>query len=304
MKITKRLVLLVLESLLYILLSFILITALGSFNNFLGSTDSVLKRMLPFYLSVISLVYLLIVLHLIIFPKDSRKLQLTYRINGIILAGLSFFAVLLTIVNLIDKTYASIVSGVLSPLFPLDYLLLDLLILGGSIYLILAGFRYKEDPNQIYYPYQGGMTKKVFSSFFLGFFFIISAYLTGAFLIEIFIANYGSSTWFAALMMWILLGIPGGLFFYHEWFYMDKAFFDRPKKKKVSLICLLISVFFSLAFIIALLIKPNFIVEDATALFPIDYMKSWNLAPYLLSLMAILPPFCFFLTTIKKKEQK
>ncbi|MCI2069425.1 MAG: hypothetical protein LKJ88_07680 [Bacilli bacterium] len=304
MKITKHLVLLILESLLYILFSVITVTALGSFNNFLGSTDSVLKRMLPFYLSVISLFYLLIVLHLIIFPKDSQKLKLTYKINGIILAGLSFFAVLMTIINLIDKTYASLVSGVLSSLFPLDYLLLDLAILGASIYLTLTGFRYKEDPQQVYYPFQGGKVKKVFSSFFLGLFFLLSSYLTGAFLSEIFIANYGSSTWFNMFILWLLLGVPGFFFFYHEWFFMPKAFLNKEAKKKVSLILLIIGCVLSLSFIIALLVKPNFIVEDATALFPIDYMKSWNLAPYLLSLMAILPPFCFFLTTLKKEEKK
>jgi hypothetical protein len=303
MKINKRYVLLGLETALFILTSLVMTNFVASVTNFVGSTDNVLKRMLPYYVSVVSLIYLLFVTHLAIFPKSEKKLKLTYKVNGLVLSVIALAGAILILTRVIDGEYSSFVSGVITPLFPLDAFLWDLVIVGIGIYLAIKGFRFKPDPNQPYFPYEHGLARKIFGSFFRGLYTLVALYFTGAFLVYIFIANYGSSTWFAMLSLWLLLSVPGGLLFYHDWFYKKSQPRDKSEQKKISLVALAIAGGMVLVFVICLLVKRNFIVEDATALFLIDYMKSWNLVPYLASLMALLPPLVAFLSTIGKKSQ-
>jgi len=304
MKIKTRYLSLVLEVVLYILASFSVFSFIASFGNQLGSTISSLARMAPFYLSVIILVYCLFVVHLLLFPKDEAKFRLSLKVNGILLAVLAFFTGVLILIKVISKEYQNFLIPGPSPLFPLDYFLLDLLLSALGIYLAFKGFRYQSKPERQYFPYEHGLTRKVFASIFRGLYVFVSLYLTGAFLLEIGIANYGSSTWWCMMGLWLLLGIPAAYLFYHDFFWMGAKEISLEKKKMIALFVLGGALFLDAYFLLALLIKRNFIVEDATALFIVDFMKSWNAVPYVVSLMAVLPPFVAYLFFLKEGKQK
>jgi hypothetical protein len=304
MKINRRYCLLSLEGLWFILCSFLMFTLIASVGNLIGATNSPLARMLPYYLSVFLAVYLLFVGHLVLFPKNENRLKLTLKINGIILTVLGFLTAVLFVVYVVKGTYSSFVMGGVSPLFPLDLFLLDLLVMAAGIYFVIKAFRFKAASIPLYFPYEHGLVRLIFASFFRGLYVLFALYLTGAFLMDIGIANYGSPTAWCMVGLWLLLGVPAALLFYHDFFYKNGTSKTPETTLRIALAFLIGVLVLEFYFLLCLLIKPNFIVEDATALFLLDYMKSWNAAPYIVSLMAILPPLVAALSSLPSHKDK
>lgn len=299
----KRLVLLLIEAIVYIITSLAFFGLIPSIANEMGSTVSVNSLMAPFWLSVALLVYFLFVFHLILFPESEKKLVLTLKVNGIVMAALSFLAAILIIVYVASGKYTSLVAGVVTPLFPLDYLIADLVLCGLGIYATIYSFKKKIPAETLYFPYRYGKVRKVVSSFFRGFWVVLSLYMSACFILFVGIANYGSSTWWHSLFMWFLLGAPLGELLYREFFYRSEEHTPAGDLKRFA-ITLIVASSLTILFLIALLVNPNFIVEDATALFPLDFMKSWNVAPYLVSLTALLPPVVAVLSSLPKRKKK
>jgi hypothetical protein len=257
--------------------------------------------MFPFYLSVVTALYLLFVTHLVLFPKSEAKLKLTLKVNGIILAVLGLIGALLIGIYVGAKIYSSFILGNLSALFPLDYFLFDLLVIGIGGFLAYRGFKFPANPERIYFPYAHGLVRKIFGSFFRSLFALIALYFFGVALLAFGIANYGSATWWCMLGLWLLLLTPTAYLFYHDFFWKNGREKTAAQERKTPLYILIGSSLLTLYFLIGLLTNKTFIVEDATAFFPVDFMKSINLVPYLVSLMAVLPPLIAFLFTFKKK---
>lgn len=295
---------LAIEAIVYLLASLSLFTLVASMGNAIGSTVSVFPRMAPYYLSVIVLIYLLFILHSLLFPKNERLFRLSLKANGIVLAALSFIAALSILIKVISKEYQSFLIVGPSPLFPLDYFLLDLALTAVGVLFALKGFRYQSNSGRLDFPYEHGLIRRIFATVFRGLFILLSLYLSGSFIMVIGIANYGSSTWWCMLSLWLLLGVPAGYLFYHDFFFKNGKKKSLEQKKMIALFTLGGALFLDAFFLFALLLNRNFIVEDATALFVLDFMKSVNAAPYLVSLMAILPPFIAYLTLLIEGKGK
>ena len=304
MKIKPRYLDLTLEAILFVLASFSMFSFVASLFNFVGSTVSPLPRMMPYYLSVLTLFYLLFVVHLLLFPKTEAKFRLTLQVNGLLLALLGLTSALLILIKVVGAEYSSFIMGGPSPLFPLDYFLLDLAILALGIVFAFRGFRYRTNPARLYFPSESGWVRRIFASLFWGLFVLIALYLSGAFLLEIAIANYGSATGWCMLPLWLLMGMPAAYLFYHDFFYKNGEEKTLSQKKLIALLVLGIALLLEICFLLALLLERNFIVEDATALFLLDFMKSWDAAPYLVSLMAVLPPFIAYLSFVFESNKK
>jgi len=296
MKLTQRTLFLILEALLFVICSAVFFTFISSVGNLIGASDSPLKRMLPYYLSVVGAIYLLFVSHIALFPTNEKKLQKTLKINGIILAAWGLLSAVLIVIYVVNHTYSSFIMGMVSSLFPLDYFLLDLLVMAVGAFFAYQGFRFPKGAERTYFPYEHSLTRKIFASIFRPLYVLVALYFTGAFFFCVGIANYGSSTWWCMLSLWLLMGVPGATLFYHEFFYKNGKDHPREQSLKIALCALLGSAFFVFYFLIAILVKRNFIVEDATALFTIDFMKSWNLVPFAATFEAILPPAIAYLS--------
>lgn len=304
MKLNKRYLALAFEALLFLLASLATFTCVASLANVVGSTDMPIKRMGPYYLSVLALIYSVFLIHLVLFPKSEAKLKLTLKVSSIVMAALAFLSALLIVINLASHEYSSFVSGVVTPLFPLDSFLWDLGLIALGVYLAIKGFRFSSKTTRVYYPYSHGMVRKIFGSFFRGFYLLIALYLTGAALTFIFIANYGSATWWAMLGLWLLMLVPCATLIYHDFFYKKPEGHSNEENRKIALIVLGGGLLLTFYFLLALLLRRNFIVEDATSLFLFDYMKSWNAAPYIVSLMANVPPLVAWLFALGKPKEK
>jgi hypothetical protein len=298
----KRRILLILEALLFAFVSWVFFTFISSVFNAVGSALDVKPTMLPYWLSVIILIYFLFVYHLILFPKTEKKLLLTYKINGIVLASLSLVAAVLIVIWAAKGTYAGIVAGVVTPLFPLDFLLSDIIICGLGIYFAFFLARKKPTEETRYYPYAYGKVRLVFSSILRGLYALFALYFTASFIISIFIAKYSEPSGWELLFIWFLMGVPGALLAYHDWFYMDEIH-TREGDLKRSLIALIVSASLVILMLIGILTVPNFIVENATGIFMLDYMKSWNAAPYLMGLSALVPPTAALIFTLFSKKE-
>jgi hypothetical protein len=304
MKIKTRYLALALEAIVYLLASLSMFALVASVGNVIGSTISALPRMAPYYLSVSVLIYLLFILHSLLFPKNERLFRLSLKVNGIILAVLSLLAAVLILIKVISKEYQSFLIAGPSPLFPLDYFLLDLALSALGVVFALKGFRYLAKPDRLYFPYEHGLTRRIFATIFRGLYVLLSLYLFGSFVMMIGIANYGSSTWWCMLSLWLLLGVPAGYLFYHDFFFKNGKEKSLEKQKTIALFILGGALFLDAFFLLALLLNRNFIVEDATALFVLDFMKSVNATPYLVSFLAILPPFIAYLALLIEGKKK
>jgi hypothetical protein len=295
---------LIFEALLFYLCSYSFVSFLASVGNLIGSTLSPLSRLFPYYLSVILDIYFLFVWHLVNFPKNEKKLQLTLKVNGIILAALFLLAAILILVKVLTKEYASFLIGGPIQYFPLVYFILDLLFGCVGVLFALYGFFMPADPATIYFPAEQGKARQAVSSIFRSLFVLVALYLGGILYEEITIANYGSSTWWCMLSLVLLMSLPIAYLFYYVFFYKNGQEKPLEKRKLISLCSLGAALIFEVYFLVCLLLRRNFIVEDATNLFIVDFMKGWNLAPYLVSLMAILPPaIAYFSFAIEGKKK-
>lgn len=297
----KRITFLAVEAIVFVLASWVFFTFVSSVFNAVGSAIDVKPLMLPYWLSVVVLIYFLVAYHLYLFPESEAKLLKTLRVNGIVLGALSFIAALLLIVYVAIGRYNSLVAGNVTPLFPLDFIIFDLAIAGLSVWAAIAGFKNKTPAETVYFPYKYGKVRKVVSSVFRGLWLPFALYFTACFVLNIFIGNYGSSSWWAMLFLWILCGVPAGLAAFREWFYRGKAH-SLLEERKTALVCLIVALSSALLMFIGLAVVPNFIVENATGLFLLDYMKSWNAAPYLSTLTAVVPPLVAFISSFKGKK--
>src|SRR5574344_2121728 len=90
----------------------------------------------------------------------------------------------------------------------------------------------------------------------------------------------------------------------HDFFYKKPEGHSNEENRKIALIVLGGGLLLTCYFLLALLLRRNFIVEDATSLFLFDYMKSWNAAPYIVSLMANVPPLVAWLFALGKPKEK
>lgn len=278
----KRMVQLMVQDLLYILISLLFIPFLFAFLNDYGTSFALVGKMLPFYLSIALAIELLIAYHLSLYPGNAKKLRLTYLVNGAILVIGGLFAGILFFVGRLKGAYY--VAA-----FPYDTVIIDAVVIAAGGWALYKGIKFT-DEGLVYYPYEKGLARKILSSIFRPFFVIISLYTTSAFFYLIGIANYGSETWWGMLPVWLLLGAPAALMFYYEWFFKPMAPEKKDKLFRLKVVFGTLSIVLALTlwFLIALMVKPNFIIEDATNIFMVDFMGSYYLSPYIITVPTLI----------------
>jgi hypothetical protein len=232
--------------------------------------------------------YVLIVLHLILHPLSFEKLQQTYKINGIALgligAGGSLWVAILVLANV----YHGLFQGFITPLFPFDILLIYLAVFFLGAYLAHRGYKIKKTPDLIFAKAEPGLAKKIIRSLARPFYLFLALYDFGAFLAGFGFANYGSATFGYMIPFYILMFLEGGLFLLDELVIRSSGYEILQKEIKkiiawsvfgfLSVLALLSFLFF--------LIEPNYLIENAIAYFPLDFMGGYNLAPFI----TIIPP--------------
>jgi hypothetical protein len=293
---SKRLILKITESLLYV------VAALAFFYCFyVFAADlqdfSHLFKMLPFYIAFLLPIHLLIALHLLLYPTNFKRLKLTYIANGAVIGFFAFVSLLMSVIYLGTGTYSAGTNGYVTPLFPWDVVLLDFFYLAIAAFLITKGCKLAETNSDLFFfPYSHSKTRKILGSIFRPLYVLISLYFSGAFLFSLGIANYGGGEGWAMASAELLMVFLGAQSAFYEWGYKDRK--SLQKSKKMSLIALNVSLVLVLYFVISLIVAPDFLIEEATNLFPVDFMGSYKIAPYLLVVPSLVAPLTAFLFTL------
>jgi hypothetical protein len=266
-----------------------------------------LGKTLPLLLFLSGVVLLLFALHLMAHPLNARKMALTALGNGLALVLLSFTTILLITIFLLNGTYSSFLSGYLFPAYPLDAYLGSFLLLASGSLLYFWGTRLKKHPLRDYPFSVHEWTKhgKLWTSLSRPFFVLVALYFMGALLVSPMsfanaIPHLGGMIGFYLLML-----LPSGMLAIYEWDYLDKQ--PLPKRQRLyknSVIMTLSSLILALWFWIAQATDPQFLIEGATALLPIDFMANLKLAPYLLLLLCLSSSLIAFLHFLNRNVPK
>lgn len=244
-------------------------------------------KMFPVYISLLLPVYLLFITHLALYPQSEKKLVLTYRVNGIVFSGLSLFGAIMLIVYATNGTYNGFLQGGITSLFPLDMIILNFVFALAGGYLVYLSF--KKKPEGPYFPSRHGTARKIFSSIFRPLLVLFAIYHLGSFIFGLYDANYGGTYEGYMIPLYILMLVPSLMLGFYEWGYKDGGTFQNEEKRTALSWSLFGStLLLSVLMVVFLVIEPDYILEEAIAFYPLDFMGSYNIAPIILSLPALI----------------
>src|SRR5574344_920187 len=272
-----------------------------------GRKFQYLGKTLPFLLFLSGAILLLFALHLLAHPLNAKKMALTAEGNGLALVLLSFTTILLITIFILNGAYSSFVSGFLTSAYPLDAYIGSFLLLAAGTLLYAFGVHLKKHPLKDY-PYSvHEWTKhgKLLTSISRPLFVLVALYFMGALLLSPFsfanaIPHLGGMIGFYLLML-----LPTVMLVIYEWDYLDKE--PLPKRQRLyknSVIMTLSSLILALWFWIAQAVDPQFLIEGATALLPIDFMGDVKVGPYLLLLLCLSSSLIAFLHYLNRNVPK
>jgi hypothetical protein len=257
----------------------------------------------PYFLYLANVIYLLFILHFLAHPLSEKKRKLTYFVNGVVLTLASFIVVMMMTFFLENGTYPQIVIGGITSLYPLDGYLGSFLTLIAGFVIYYLGQRLEKHPREIVYAsLRGGMIHKVVASLFRPLYVLIALFFMGAILMipatfDTSFAHFGGMLGF-----YLFLALPSVMLGFYEWDYAaiaDPAAKQRRLCRLAVAFCLA-GLVLSAWYGIASAVDPEFLIQDATALLPVDYMKSLLVGPLLLILTSLAAPLIAFFHFLKR----
>lgn len=257
-------------------------------------------RIFPIELACFTPIYLLFVLHLIIYPENEKRYRLTTLVNGIISVCLGLFIIIITSVYW-GKGIYFFGDKNFSALFPVELYLIALLsiLFGGSLLSL-----WKRKDVRDYYPYEGKMIHKVFGSIFRPFYVLVSLYFFGGF-INCLISDSFYPSSLPYFPVYILIVWNALILFFYEFFVRNHGEFSFQMNKKVKIIVAschlgLVSIL-TIAIYSLLAYNPYFVIENFQVLLPLDFMGSLTLFLYLISIPSFGYALYFFIRALKEK---
>jgi hypothetical protein len=251
----------------------------------LGDT-STLYKMFPAVITYLLPVYLLFVLHLIMFPKNPKKLHSTIKVNGLVMGSLSFVSLVLVVVYLIKGVYFSLVEGSVTALYPLDLILIDLLVMALGIWLLLSE-RKMHDEDFLYFAPRGKLAYSIINSIVKSFVSLVSLYFMGAFILSFGNMNYGSSTAPLMIPFYVLFFLMSLPLLADNYLFRNDDVLGVMKKKWASILSGII-VIDLLALIICWVKVPSLLAYEAQPIFFPDFMLEKFFAPYFIFIPALI----------------
>lgn len=222
-------------------------------------------------------------------PKNVNAYKVRLPLWAGLVGGLSLASLILVIVNLATKTYPSFVMGTLTPLYPLDLILFDLLFLAYSAF-VLTRFKKIKPESFVYYPRKTPIWLSILKGIGCFGYYFASIYFLGAFLVGFSFADY-SSVYFADLIpFYVLMVIPSALYFFLV-FEKDREASNTIRPLLNSAAWLLLTVIFGVTAFIVILNIPSLIFYTCAPYFPPDFMLSKNIAPFIIILFPVIYVF-------------
>lgn len=213
------------------------------------------------------------------FLKHPAWIKKTYIGYGTAFIGLAVLSLIFQIVNYSTGKYYSFIMGGTDFLYPFDVMLVNILfVLVGSL-LIYFSFKEKEESYIQFYEnlpkiYDG------FRDFILLFFAGISMYFLGA-LLTSFDALHFDNRSEALFIPSLLLMIAAPVFVL---FYFYTYSMNHKLKRIHGIVWGGVILGLNIALIVCNVISPDIYVLTGQPFFPLDFLGSLNIAPFLLSL--------------------
>lgn len=288
----------VMEIILFVIASICMYFATYMVGTFLGDT-SVIYKMFPAAITYLLPVYLLFVLHLIMFPKNSKKLHSTIKVNGLVMASLSFVSLVLVVVYLAKGVYFSLVEGSVTALYPLDLIIIDLLVMALGIWLLLSE-RKMHDEDFIFYPARGKLAYSIINSIVKGFISIVVLYFFGAFIMSFGSINYGSATAPLMIPFYILFFLMALPLLFDNYFFRNNEGVQLVNTKKWSIVLSSVIVADLIALIACWVTCPSLLAYEAQPIFFPDFMLEKFFAPYFIFAPSLIEVAYLLVKGLKK----
>lgn len=290
------------ELLAFLLSAFLVVRAFPVFCEDYGSNFATLGKYFPFYLEAIISIYFLITVHLALTPKNFKRQKLTLMVNGGLITCLSFVVILLIAIFVSNGTYAGMVYGYPTSLYPLDAFIIAFLYLIFGFLLFLLGKKYLAEGVLGSYRKDGKVWVRVILSILYPLSILFLLFYCGDLLSFFRTFDYSFSHFGASLSVYFMMLVPLiGLALY-EYLYVFEE--DEEKKKRKGLILSRVfaplGVAVSVYYLVAYAVDPDFVVLSLVALFPLDFMISMNVGPLTLLLLNAVPPIVFLCYTHKE----
>ncbi len=291
---TRKILLLVAEALLYCLSGVTLFQVLWLFIQDINSTDSSLLPLLPYYLSCLLPMYLTVIIHHIRHANNQVFKKKWMKWNSIVLFAVSIFILLLDVLYIGKKFYPGLNAHRGGPLFPLSSILFCLFTAVVAVVIFAFQtkklFHYDETsrlPERKLTPlcYIGVALCASFACGFLGDFLLFPVMM-----------DYSLANFWLTLPIYLLMLFPSLCLLARDLAY---TFLPSSKlqvwKMKGYIFELAVGVVLVTWMCISLLVNPNCIIDSMTAHFPIDFMASKLIGPYALFFLGLLTPLCPFM---------
>jgi hypothetical protein len=255
-------------------------------------------RLVPYLLYLILAVYFLFFLHLLMHSHTAVWRRRCFIINGAVIVALSFASIFLFSIYISIGALSGLLTDGITALYPLDAFIADFLFMVAGFGCYLYGMRLKSHPEldfQTYPAHEGGKTSHVFAAIFRPLFCLIALYFFGAFIVGMLTFDTSLTHFWAIFGFDLFLLAPSAYLAIYEWGYIDLS----PEKKllslpKYALISAVIGVFFTVYYFVANALDPFFLIASGTALFPIDFMTSLIIGPWLLVIVSLVAPSVAF----------
>mgnify|MGYP007081723443 FL=1 len=257
-------------------------------------------RIFPIELAYFTPVYLLFVLHLIIYPESEKRYRLTTLVNGIIALCIGVFITIITSVYWAKGIYFFGDEN-FSALFPIELYLLALLsiLFGGSLLYLWK----KKDIRECF-PYSGKRIRKILGSIFRPFYVLVALYFFGG-LINCLINDCFYSSSLAYFPVYVLIVWNALVLLFYEFIVRNHGEIPFQLNKKAKII--VASSHFAFVSILTIAIysllayNPYFVIENFQILLPLDFMGSLTLFLYLISIPSFGYALYFFILALKER---
>ena len=294
----KKILLLLAEIFFYCLGGMALFHVLWLLVQDVNSTDLAGISSYPFYFVCLIPLYIAFAFQAIRHPADEKGKKTALIVHGAILSGVSFLSLLLDFIFLGAGIYPSLIIHRYGPLFPLSAILFSVLSLLIGIAFLLFGTKFFSFSESEACPKRKYLIP---SRILLSVYAVFGAGFCGDFLLFPAMMDYSGDNFFLCLPVFALMILPSIVLLRRE---ISLTFFPKEKAQLLELRFLCAEggagVFFAAWMAIALSCKSSFIVESMTSFFPIDFMGSMAIGPYVLFFLNLLYPLGAFLFYLKR----
>lgn len=262
-----------------------------------GRALAELFRMLPLILTSFVYVYLQVYCLHAFRASSVKKRARIWAAGGVATMILGLGIAGYTVFGVITGTYAGIVEGYISPLFPLDIAIGGILFMVYGFFAVKYSRRIRKDGSNLPCP-----EKKRFAIFrFLGRIFCLLSYLVAlcgfaACFYGTYVLDWTHGRLFFNIMLWLNYFIAFVMAVFFRFVYCElKSEYRRPAMKRAGLVFLIINIILFVVYLGAVQIQNEAPNLNAFGILPIEFTASFNAFLPIYGLNNLLGPLTAFI---------